>query len=139
MTRAARYGHDISLLAVDVDHFKRINDTRGHPVGDQVLRTVAATLCATVRATDIVGRLGRDEFAVLCPETDPQAAAALAERLCAAVRTLEVDGIAASLSIGVCTLRPRSESSRTLRQCADAALYEAKRSGRDRYAVYAAP
>lgn len=136
VTRAARYGHDVSLLAVDVDNFKQINDTRGHPVGDQMLRAVAAALRTTIRTTDIVARLGGDEFAVLCPETDPRAAAALAKRICVAVRALNVDSAVVTVSVGVCTLRPTSESSRTLRKCADAALYEAKRNGRDQYAVY---
>jgi diguanylate cyclase (GGDEF)-like protein len=139
VTRAARYRHDVSLLAVDVDRFKAINDSRGHPVGDQVLRAVAAALRATARKTDVIGRLGGDEFAILCPETSAQAAAELAARLVTAVRALEVDGVTVTLSAGVCTLQPGSGLSRALRRHADAALYEAKRRGRDQYAVYASP
>jgi two-component system cell cycle response regulator len=81
LDRAARYGHQLSIILVDIDHFKRLNDTYGHVAGDQMLHAVAEVLRASVRGVDIVGRYGGEEFMAVLPETDVDAAASLAEKL----------------------------------------------------------
>ncbi|MFI5199996.1 MAG: GGDEF domain-containing protein, partial [Candidatus Limnocylindrales bacterium] len=81
LERASRYSRPLSLVLVDLDHFKRVNDTHGHSAGDTVLREFAAVLQAYVRAVDIVGRYGGEEFMLVLPETDADAAAAMAEKL----------------------------------------------------------
>lgn len=133
--RAARYQQPLSLLALDIDNFKVINDEYGHIAGDDALQRLGTALRGTVRKTDLVGRLGGDELAVLCPETDAEAAAMLAERLREAAKGRDMN-IAISLSIGICSMRPGTGESQLLRYRADKALYEAKRLGRDRYVVF---
>lgn len=134
VARAARCKYPVSMLAIDLDHFKAINDTHGHPIGDDVLRQLGAVLRGRVRHTDIVGRLGGDELAVLCPETDLATASALAERLRSAARRLPI-GLPVTLSIGISVLGEGETEPRRLRERADLALYDAKRHGRDRYVV----
>ncbi len=134
VTRAVRYQHEISMLALDVDRFKSVNDAYGHLVGDDVLRQLGAALRASVRSTDIIARVGGDELLVLCPETGVNAATELAERLRSAARTLRVPA-KVTLSVGICTLRPKTPDPQQVREYADRALYEAKRQGRDRYAI----
>ncbi|MEO7438962.1 MAG: GGDEF domain-containing protein [Rhodanobacter sp.] len=136
VARAARYQHDISMLALDVDHFKSVNDEHGHLMGDEVLRQLGVALRASVRGTDIVARVGGDELLVLCPETDVDAAIELAERLRSTAQQLQIP-FKVTLSVGVCALRPKTPDPQQLREYADRALYEAKRQGRDRYAVFA--
>ncbi len=138
VTRAVRYQHEISMLALDVDHFKSVNDEHGHLMGDDVLRQLGAAIRASVRGTDIVARVGGDELLVLCPETDERAAIELAERLRSLARQLPVP-VKVTLSVGICTLRPKTPDPQQLREYADRALYEAKRQGRDRYAVFTPP
>jgi diguanylate cyclase (GGDEF)-like protein/PAS domain S-box-containing protein len=134
--RARRYQHCLALMLVDVDHFKRINDTYGHPAGDAVLLEIAGRLQKGVRTTDAVGRLGGDEFAVLLPETDRAGALTLARRLHEATRqpvfltSGEVVPVTISLGI-VCREGDAILSAETLLQDADAALYTVKRAGRD--------
>ena len=135
MARAVRYQHVISMLALDVDNFKSVNDEHGHIVGDEVLRQLGMALRASVRATDIVARMGGDELLVLCPETDLKAAIELAERLQATAKELKIP-FKVTLSVGICSLRPKIADPQQLREYADRALYEAKRQGRDRYAVF---
>jgi len=124
-----------AVLYCDVDHFKEINDTFGHAVGDEVLRTIALRIRQSVRDDDIVARLGGDEFVVVLQGmSGPSDAEAVAEKIRSAMReALIVDGIdlSRSFSIGVAMVRPDSTPDRVLRD-ADAALYEAKESGRDR-------
>ena len=138
VTRAVRYQHEISMLALDVDRFKSINDEHGHLMGDDVLRQLGAALRASVRGTDIVARVGGDELLVLCPETGVSAATELAERLRSLARRLPVP-VKVTLSVGICTLRPTTPDPQQLREYADRALYQAKRQGRDRYVVSASP
>lgn len=138
VTRAVRYQHDISMLALDVDRFKVINDEHGHLMGDEVLRQLGAALRASVRGTDRVARVGGDELLVLCPETDLDAAIELAERLRACARQLLLP-VQVTLSVGICALRPNTPDAQPLREYADRALYEAKQQGRDRYVVFAPP
>lgn len=138
VARAVRYQHDISMLALDVDHFKSINDEHGHLMGDEVLRQLGAALRTCVRGTDIVARVGGDELLVLSPETGASAAIKLAERLRLSVQQLRVP-VNVTLSIGICTLRLKTPDLQQLRECADLALYDAKLQGRDCYAAFTPP
>ncbi|HVL98587.1 MAG TPA: GGDEF domain-containing protein [Egibacteraceae bacterium] len=133
--RMRRYGSHYSVLLVDLDHFKRINDAHGHPVGDEVLRAVARLLGERARVTDTVARYGGEEFAMLLPETPRTPATAFANRLAAAVREAALP-VAATVSIGVASSSDGLvDSAEALLAAADQALYEAKRAGRDRVAV----
>lgn len=134
--RARRFRTPLSLLAVDVDRFKTVNDTHGHPVGDAVLAEVGRRLLRELRASDALGRLGGDEFAVLLPMADLDAARETAERLAAALRNLPVAGgkreLPVTASFGVAQAEPAGETPEALYERADRALYEAKQAGRDR-------
>lgn len=141
--RQRRYGRPLSLLVIDVDHFKRVNDRHGHLAGDAVLRHVAEVLRATVRGTDLVARFGGEEFIVLLPETDETGARNLAEtlrrRIAAEPARTEAAGApvrqALTISVGVATAVPgeqRPPSFDDLMERADAAVYRAKNAGRDR-------
>ena len=129
-----------SVLFIDLDHFKSINDTYGHAVGDDVLRTVAQTLQAQVRRSDIVGRIGGEEFSVFLPNTSVQGAQQLAETLRVAVESIhvEVDGVRLKItaSIGVAAKRFDQETMQAIQQHADQAMYEAKRGGRNRVSTF---
>lgn len=136
---ARRDQRELSLLVVDVDHFKRINDSMGHAVGDEVLRALAQTLRAAVRADTLLARWGGEEFAVLLPDADSEAAQRLCERLHAAVRRQRFhDAPPVTISIGLSSLAGRDLSRpEDLFQEADRALFEAKTQGRDRTVVAA--
>jgi two-component system, cell cycle response regulator len=137
--RLAETSGAVSLLVIDLDFFKRINDTYGHPVGDAVLRETAARIAEAARATDVVARYGGEEFVVLLPETDEEGAAHLAERVRQRIREQPVQEaalrIAVTASIGVAT--DRSGDTGRLMDAADRAVYQAKAQGRDRIAVHA--
>ncbi|TCK74305.1 GGDEF domain-containing protein [Acidipila rosea] len=126
-------GGELSLLMVDVDHFKSINDEFGHMEGDQVLRRIAATLQAGVRRTDMVARYGGEEFAVLLPATSNADAVKVAKHLCERVRSLGAVIHSATISIGVATgpTGAAAVDASSLISRADEALYRAKRAGRD--------
>ncbi|MEV6300737.1 diguanylate cyclase [Actinoplanes sp. NPDC051861] len=133
-SRAARTGYGVGLLVIDVDHFKRVNDTYGHPAGDRVLQEVARRLATGSRAGTVVARYGGEEFVVLAPHTDAGELLALAERLRLLVAGLPVDAgenlLSVTVSIGAaCASHPDPES---LMRDADAALYSAKEAGRNR-------
>jgi two-component system cell cycle response regulator len=136
-SRCRRYARTFSLLAGDLDFFKRVNDTYGHDSGDAVLHRFAEMLRAECRQSDIIGRLGGEEFAVVLPETPVAAAATLATRITAACRALAVETptgvVRLSCSIGLTELRDDDASIESVLRRGDAALYEAKRSGRDRW------
>ncbi|MCB9538584.1 MAG: diguanylate cyclase [Myxococcales bacterium] len=138
VTLAARSGHRTSVLLVDLDHFKAINDGFGHAAGDVALCAVARALEATCRASDICCRFGGEEFLIVLPETGLQAAAQCAERVRRALGevSLRFEGqpLAISASIGVAEVGPDEHWARTIER-ADAALYAAKRAGRDRVCV----
>lgn len=136
--RATRQRHPLSMLAVDVDHFKIINDTYGHLAGDELLRELGMALRRSVRSTDVVGRVGGDELAVLCPGANMHEAADLATRLHAAAGAL-ASPARVTLSIGISTLPPGVIHPRQLRERADQALYEAKRRGRNRSVTFLDP
>lgn len=128
-----------SLLLIDLDHFKQVNDTHGHPAGDLVLKTIAELLIKTLREMDLVYRFGGDEFAVICPGSQLREAAAAAERIRRAVETtplqLKHQGLSLTLSIGVAEVRD-SEITDGLLQRADEALYAAKHAGRNRVRLH---
>jgi two-component system cell cycle response regulator len=139
MERALRYDSTMALLMIDLDHFKKVNDTYGHLVGDDVLRDVAQLLGETIRTSDIVARYGGEEFLVLLPETDEVGAESFAERIRAAVeshafaRDAMAEPLRLTASVGVAVFpAARIESVEDLFARADAALYRAKADGRNR-------
>ena len=136
LTRSLREQQPVSLLMVDVDHFKRLNDTHGHLVGDDVLKRLARILRRQVRPQDLVARYGGEEFAVLLPSTDVDAALLIADRLRAAIGNPDTEEVSrqlppATVSVGVAAARSAISLSELMSQ-ADAALYRAKQSGRNR-------
>lgn len=145
MQRFARYGQTLSMIMLDIDHFKHINDTRGHHVGDIVLREVAALLADGIRTTDYCARYGGEEFVILLPHSTAEEAAGLAERMrkVIAQHTFLVDGgepLKLTVSMGVTSLLSGVEKNRQALICeADAALYEAKKTGRNRVCAAPAP
>jgi diguanylate cyclase (GGDEF)-like protein len=130
----------LSCITLDIDHFKRINDTHGHAAGDQVLTGVVKALKDTLRQSDIIGRLGGEEFAVLLPQTEEATAMDVAERLRQVIKTLRFPNshppISVSSSFGVASLVPGDDIDALIAR-SDGALYTAKRTGRDR--VHRAP
>jgi diguanylate cyclase len=133
LARAARRAEPIALILLDVDHFKSVNDTWGHQIGDEVLRDVARTLSSTVRAEATVARHGGEEFAVLLPDCGTGDALLVAERLRGAVARVTVrDTSPITISVGVAVLGPTIRTAAQLLDAADRALYAAKRAGRNR-------
>ncbi|MGE0256085.1 MAG: GGDEF domain-containing protein [Alphaproteobacteria bacterium] len=134
--RAHRYGRPLSVLVFDVDHFKRVNDNHGHAAGDAVLRAISSSARDILREQDVLGRTGGEEFAVLLPDTDKDAARQAAERLRRAIAAAPVDVVAAriavTVSVGVTSLSGAEDALDAMLARADAALYRAKASGRDR-------
>jgi len=124
----------LALLLLDVDHFKQVNDTRGHAVGDQVLANIGAVLRSVLRARDFAARSGGEEFAILLPDTETRVALAIAERVRAAIAGLSLPGsdVAVTVSIGVAGFPDHAGTPDQLERLADAALYLAKRQGRNR-------
>jgi len=129
---AKRYTHPVSIIMVDVDHFKAVNDKHGHAVGDQVLQRVAQALTATARHGDVVCRYGGEEFCILLPHTDLDAAEQAAERLRHAIAALEIGSLRVTASLGVATNTPPDSVPEALIERADVALYAAKHTGRNR-------
>ncbi len=139
LRRARRYKRPISLLMIDIDHFKAINDSHGHAFGDQVLKCLVEAFRDILREQDILGRLGGEEFAVVLVEENLAAAGYVAERLRQAVEALEVESAGNTcrftISIGVCECAGDTELFSKALERADAALYAAKQDGRNRTAV----
>ncbi len=135
--RASRYHLPLSLIMLDVDHFKRFNDEFGHPAGDQVLQTLARLLERHARETDILARYGGEEFAVILANTDREQASAAAERFRLAVAHEAWPNKAITVSMGISTLRILPQSRADLTTEADMALYSCKRRGRNCIAHYA--
>ncbi|HLI24802.1 MAG TPA: GGDEF domain-containing protein, partial [Acidimicrobiales bacterium] len=131
VSRCQRVREPLSLMLIDVDHFKRVNDTRGHLAGDEVLRTLAATLQQQVREMDIVARYGGEEFAVLLPSCTTADAVTVAERVRRAV-TASASLLGVTVSAGVATMPDHAPDAVKLVAEADDALYRAKRQGRNR-------
>lgn len=141
ISRAKRYRTDLALCMMDLDHFKKTNDTYGHPAGDMILRTIGGLLKEAFRTSDIVCRYGGEEFAVVLPDTPLDKAAVVCERFRATVNAhpfvYEGVRIAVAVSIGVAVFNPlKSHFSEGLVKIADQALYQAKRDGRNNVAVY---
>jgi diguanylate cyclase (GGDEF)-like protein len=136
LAQARRYGKKLSLILCDIDHFKSVNDTHGHPMGDVVLKGVAKTLQKEARATDIVARYGGEEFAVVMPETDAAGALVIAERIRERVKALVFETtqgqLKVTLSLGVAGVPDDAATKGDLVERADGCLYHAKRNGRDR-------
>jgi diguanylate cyclase (GGDEF)-like protein len=130
--RANRTGIPVSILLIDVDHFKAVNDSFGHPAGDQALRSIARCIAGTIRAYDKLGRFGGDEFLVLLPETFGDQAMFLAARLREALRRLNLPVGAPELTLSIGVTHSRAdENSDDIFKRADNALYLAKQAGRD--------
>lgn len=139
--RAERYASNLSISVVDVDHFKVVNDTYGHIVGDQVLRQIATLLQDHVRQPDVVGRYGGEEFLILLPSSEAKAAAEQAARLCKKMSETVVkinhseQTISITISIGIAQFKDGIDTWDTLLNRADNAMYEAKKNGRNRWVV----
>jgi diguanylate cyclase (GGDEF)-like protein len=142
LSLAKRHVMPLSCIALDIDHFKRVNDTYGHAAGDQVLAGMVNALRTTLRQSDFIGRVGGEEFAILLPQTELATAISVAEKLRLLVKELRFPGsnppIAVSASFGVSAMGG-SDDIETLLNRADHALYQAKRSGRDRVCSASAP
>jgi diguanylate cyclase (GGDEF)-like protein len=141
--RAVRFGRPLSAIMIDIDHFKDINDTYGHVIGDQALSLLARRLQEVLREVDVLGRYGGDEFIALLPETDPETAAAVAERIQSSFHIPLVIGksgsqplsLMVSASFGVAGLNDEIKDIHTLIEKADSASYRAKQSGRNRVEI----
>ncbi|MDD3764489.1 MAG: sensor domain-containing diguanylate cyclase [Nevskiales bacterium] len=135
--RARRFAEPVSLILLDIDHLRRINDTYGHETGDRVISALAKTCLANARKIDVVGRLGGEEFAIALPRANKQPAMEMAQRLRQALsqQRIQIGGgreIAFTVSMGVAALRQTTRDLTEMMRNADAALYKAKRDGRNR-------
>jgi diguanylate cyclase (GGDEF)-like protein len=137
--RAQRYKNPLSVSVVDIDHFKNVNDTYGHLVGDDALRQVASQLREHIRHPDMAGRYGGEEFLILLPNSDSKAASEQAVRLCKQVREnpIEVENhkLNITISIGIAEFKNDVDTWETLLNRADNAMYKAKNKGRDGWFV----
>jgi diguanylate cyclase (GGDEF)-like protein len=130
---ATRMRQPVSLILLDIDHFKRVNDSHGHDAGDDALRILAGALREEVRGVDMAARYGGEEFAIILPQAGPEGAMVMAETLRARVERMEVPGVGhITISFGVATFPLDASSRELLVTSADRALYLAKRTGRNR-------
>jgi two-component system cell cycle response regulator len=140
VARAQRLGKHLSFIMTDIDKFKSVNDTYGHPVGDKVIECVSAVLQANVRKIDLVARYGGEEFMLVFEEADTQGAVQLAERIRQDMMAQQVQSekgqFGATLSLGVATFPEDGSEQGTLIEHADQALYHAKHCGRNRVVAY---
>ncbi len=138
LQRATRHGYPVSVLYLDCDHFKLVNDTHGHETGNMVLRRVCEVLRANVRGEDFIGRLGGDEFLVVLPQTDPSGALIAAERVRTKLNALDLAAPSGerldflAYSVGVASYPAHADTREALIRAADEAMYRAKKSGGDR-------
>ena len=137
--RSNRYGTPLSISILDIDHFKKVNDTYGHTTGDETLRSVAARLRDHIRHPDTIGRYGGEEFLIVLPSSKAESAAKQASRLCHEVRALQIEAkdkvLSVTISIGIAQFRVGQENWEGFLHRADEALYKAKDNGRDQWAV----
>ena len=142
VARARRQQTPLSVVMLDIDHFKRVNDTHGHPVGDRVIKSLARLLTQRLRVTDVVGRYGGEEFLVILPDTAPDQALPLVDKLREAFSKLIQHAgslpFSATFSAGIAGF-PAWHEAADLKEAADQALYQAKRGGRDRVAAASSP
>jgi diguanylate cyclase (GGDEF)-like protein len=131
VARSQRLATPLSLLVLDVDHFKQVNDSYGHQIGDAVLREVADALVANTKSFDVTARYGGDEFVVLLPGCRRVDAARVAERVRSGIAR-SVGEAPVTISVGLATVPDNASDAERLMAAADAALYDAKRTGRDR-------
>jgi len=136
VNRCQRESTPLSLVLIDLDHFKRINDTHGHGRGDNALRKVGAALTGAVRQYDVAARLGGEEFCLILPNTADHDALELAERARAAVASVHLPGLTLTCSAGVAAWAAHTRGADGLLRCADRALYAAKRAGRNRTRLF---
>lgn len=139
--RALRFGHALGLVMVDIDHFKSINDTHGHPAGDAVLREVARRVGSQVRTVDRVARFGGEEFALILMQTDLDSARDVARRVCLAaardpIMATDTVALNVTVSAGVAVLPDDARTEAALVAAADRALYAAKQRGRNRAEIF---
>lgn len=145
LAEALRYELPLSVLMIDIDHFKSINDRHGHLVGDAVLQRISRVCASTVRQSDTVGRYGGEEFLVVCPNTPARSAELLAGRLCRAIAAENIAGktgvLTVTVSIGVASIGAAAGAADIDRlvEAADQALYRAKAGGRNRVVVSDGP
>ena len=132
LSRSRRHGHPLSLILLDIDHFKSYNDTYGHPKGDEILRLVGRTLSRAMRETDFATRYGGEEFAILLPDTDREGAQHLAERLRHTIESAKWPDREITASVGVASYGERASTAEQLIDQADRALYRSKEQGRNR-------
>lgn len=133
LARMRRFGRPLTVVYMDCDDFKRVNDTQGHTSGDKLLRAIAEALLQTTREVDTVSRLGGDEFVVLLPETDPEAAETAVDRMRGSLRrAMAAGGWTETISFGAATFLKAPASLDELVSAADRLLYQAKNAGRDR-------
>jgi diguanylate cyclase (GGDEF)-like protein len=141
VVRSERYGTPLTILLLDLDSFKQINDSKGHAIGDNVMFSIAEQLGSQVHPPNVIGRYGDDEFLVIMPKSVLKVASEQANLLCRQIRSnpIKVDNIEfhITVSIGVAQYRNKEETWQKLFQRADQALYDAKHSGRDRWAISA--
>lgn len=137
--RARRYGQPLSLIMLDIDHFKLVNDAYGHPIGDDVLKTFAKICKSVLRSHDVIGRLGGEEFAVVLPQTTATIAKCVAEKIRLAVGDVPIETAAGhitiTVSLGLTQLQADDHQVGTLITRADRALYRAKRGGRNQVSI----
>lgn len=134
--RSRRFARGLAIIMVDIDHFKEYNDTFGHPAGDEALKLVSASLLGNRRKADVVARIGGEEFAIILPETNLDGALNVADRVFASIANESGFKRQITVSLGITVLSNTEDSVETLIQQADKALYEAKRTGRNRVYVY---
>lgn len=132
INRHSRYKHPLSIIMIDIDHFKSVNDKYGHQVGDEALQQVSNTLLSLIRSTDIFGRIGGEEFALVLPETDKQAAKEFAERIRVCIENEKFPHLERiTICLGVTEFYD-DDSLKSIMSRADIALYAAKESGRNK-------
>lgn len=139
VTRAVRHGLNLSAVMLDIDHFKKVNDVHGHAAGDDVLKAVARNFRQSIRDEDILARVGGEEFALILPETTPDDAVRLCNRLRQNIKSMTFSGdggpFSVTISMGISEPLPGDREITPILEKADKALYDAKRSGRDRVIV----
>jgi diguanylate cyclase (GGDEF)-like protein len=142
LERAARFGHQLSVIMLDIDDFKQFNDRYGHPKGDMVLRAVSTIVTQNLREIDVAARYGGEEFVLVLPETDLAGAAAVAERIRVSMAEyphLSIPGdnetVTQTVSLGVATYPQHATTTARLIEAADIAMYEAKRRGKNQVSI----